>query len=57
MSKVLALIAIFAVMWAVKYFAVCIIGLCFGVTTTTALQATGVLVALLYVRVMWGGSK
>ena len=56
MSKVLALIAIFAVMWAVNYFVVCIIGLCFGVTPT-ALQATGVLVLLLYIRVMWGDSK
>ena len=56
MSKALALIALLAIMWAVNYFVVCIVGLCFGVTTT-ALQATGVLVALLYVRVMWGDSK
>ena len=56
MSKALALIALLAIMWAVNYFVVCIVGLCFGVTIT-ALQATGVLVFLLYVRVMWGGSK
>ena len=56
MSKALALIALLAIMWAVNYFVVCIVGLCFGVTTT-ALQATGVLVALLYVRVIWGDSK
>ena len=56
MSKALALITILAIMWAVNYFVVCLVGLCFGVTTT-ALQATGVLVALLYVRVMRGGSK
>ena len=56
MSKALALIALLAIMWAVNYFVVCLVGLCFGVTTT-ALQATGVLVAILYVRVMWGDSK
>ena len=56
MSKALALIALLAIMWAINYFVVCIVGLCFGVTTT-ALQATGVLVALLYVRVIWGDSK
>ena len=56
MSKVLALVAILAIMWAINYFIVCIVGLCFGVTPT-ALQATGVLVFLLYVRVMWGDSK
>ena len=56
MSKALALIALLAIMWAINYFVVCIVGLCFGVTTT-ALQATGVLVALLYIRVMWGDSK
>ena len=56
MGKALALIALLAIMWAVNYFVVCLVGLCFGVTVT-ALQATGVLVALLYVRVMWGDSK
>ena len=56
MGKVLALVTILAIMWAVNYFVVCLIGLCFEVTTT-ALQATGVLVAILYVRVMWGDSK
>ena len=56
MCKALALITILAIMWAVNYFVVCLVGLCFGVTVT-ALQATGVLVAILYVRVMWGGSK
>ena len=56
MSKALALIALLAIMWAVNYFVVCLVGLCFGITVT-ALQATGVLVALLYVRVIWGDSK
>ena len=56
MGKALALIAILAIMWAVNYFVVFLVGLCFGVTVT-ALQATGVLVFLLYVRVMWGDSK
>ena len=56
MGKALALITILAIMWAVNYFVVCLVGLCFGITVT-ALQATGVLVFLLYVRVMWGGSK
>ena len=56
MGKVLALVTILAIMWAVNYFVVCLIGLCIGVTTT-ALQATGVLVALLWIRVIWGDSK
>ena len=56
MSKALAIVTILAIMWAVNYFVVCLVGLCFGITIT-ALQATGVLVALLYVRVMWGDSK
>lgn len=56
MSKALALIALFAIIWAVNYFVVFLVGLCFGVTIT-ALQATGVLVALLWIRVMWGDSK
>ena len=56
MSKALALVAILAIMWALNYFIVCLVGLCFGITIT-ALQATGVLVFLLYVRVMWGDSK
>ena len=56
MGKTLALITLLAILWIINYFVVCLIGLCFGVTTT-ALQATGVLVFLLYVRVMWGGSK
>ena len=56
MGKALALIAILAIMWAVNYFVVFLVGLCFGVTIT-ALQATGVLVAILYVRVIWGDSK
>ena len=56
MSKALALIALLAILWAINYFVVFIVGLCFGVTIT-ALQATGVLVAILYVRVMWGDSK
>lgn len=56
MGKVLLLIALLAIMWVVNYFVVLIVGLCFGVTTT-ALQATGVLLALLYVRTMWGDSE
>ena len=56
MGKALALIALLAIMWAVNYFVVCLVGLCFGITVT-ALQATGVLVAILYVRVIWGDSK
>ena len=56
MGKALALVALLAILWAINYFVVCLVGLCFGVTVT-ALQATGVLVALLYVRVMWGDSK
>ena len=56
MSKALALIALLAIMWAVNYFVVFLVGLCFGVTVT-ALQATGVLVFLLYIRVIWGDSK
>ena len=53
MSKALALIMRLAITWSVNYFVVSLIGLCFGVTTT-ALQATGVILFLLYVRVMWG---
>ena len=56
MGKALALISLLAILWAINYFIVFIVGLCFGVTTT-ALQATGVLVFLLYVKVMWGDSK
>ena len=56
MGKVLALVTILAIMWAVNYFVVCLVGLCFGVTTP-AFQATGVLVALLWIRVIWGDSK
>ena len=56
MGKVLALVTILAIMWAVNYFVVCLVGLCFGVTTT-ALQATGVLVALLWIRIVCGGDK
>ena len=56
MGKALALIALLAILWAINYFVVFVVGLCFGVTTT-ALQATGVLVAILYVRVMLGDSK
>ena len=56
MSKALALIALFAIIWAVNYFVVFLVGLCLGVTTT-ALQATGVLVALLWIRIVCGGDK
>ena len=56
MGKALALISLLAILWAINYFIVFLVGLCFGVTIT-ALQATGVLVCLLYVRVMWGDSK
>ena len=56
MGKVLALVTILAIMWAVNYFVVCLVGLCFGVTIT-ALQATGVLVALLWINIVCGGDK
>ena len=56
MGKTLALITLLAILWIINYFVVRIVGLCFGVNTT-CLQATGVLVAILYVRVMWGDSK
>ena len=56
MSKALALISLLATMWAVNYFVVCLVGFCFGVTVT-ALQATGVLVALLWIRIVCGGDK
>ena len=56
MSKAITLAVLLATIWIVNYFIVRIVGMCFGFTTT-ALQATGVLVALLYVRVMWGDSK
>ena len=56
MGKALALSSLLAIMWAVNYFVVFLVGLCFGVTVT-ALQATGVLVFLLYIRVIWGDSK
>ena len=54
MSKALALIALLAIMWAVNYFVVCLVGLCFGVIVTP-LQTTGVLVALLWIRIVCGG--
>ena len=44
MDKALALIALLAILWAVNYLVVFLVGLCLGVTIT-ALQATGVLVA------------
>ena len=53
MGKALALITILAIMWLINAFVVRIVGLCFGVNAT-CLQATGVLIALLYVRVIWG---
>ena len=56
MDKALELIAILVIIWSVNYFVVCLIGLCSGFTAT-ALQATGVLVALLWIRVIWGDSK
>lgn len=56
MGKALALIALFVFLWSVNYLVVFIVGLCFGVTTT-ALQATGVLVALLWIRIVCGGDK
>ena len=55
MGKALALIALLAIMWAVNYFVVCLVGLCFGITVTSSLQATGVLVALLWIRIVCGG--
>ena len=56
MGKALALIALLAIIWAVNYFVVFLVGLCFGVTVT-ALQATGVLVALLWIRIVCGGDS
>ena len=56
MGKALALIALLAILWAVNYFVVCLVGLCFGITVT-ALQATGVLVALLWIHIVCGGDK
>ena len=56
MGKALALIALLAIMWAVNYFVVFLVGLCFGVTVT-ALQATGVLAALLWIRIVYGGDR
>ena len=56
MGKALALIALLAILWAINYFVVFLVGLCFGVTTT-ALQATGVLVALLWIRIVCGGDS
>ena len=56
MGKALAIVTILAIMWAVNYFVVCLVGLCFGITIT-ALQATGVLVALLWIRIVCGGDK
>ena len=56
MGKALALIALVAIMGAVNYFVVFLVGLCFGVTVT-ALQATGVLVALLWIHIVCGGDR
>lgn len=56
MGKALALILLLAILWAINYFVVCLVGLCFGVTVT-ALQATGVLVALLWIRIVCGGDS
>lgn len=56
MGKALALIALLAILWAINYFVVFIVGLCFGVTIT-ALQATGVLVALLWIQIVCGGDS
>ena len=56
MGKTLALITLLAILWIINYFVVHIVGLCFGVTTT-ALQATGVLVALLWIHIVCGGDK
>lgn len=56
MGKALALIALLAILWAVNYLVVFLVGLCFGVTAT-ALQATGVLVALLWINIVCGGDK
>lgn len=56
MDKVLEIIALLVIMWSVNYFVVCFVGLCFGVTVTP-LRTTGVLVALLWIRIMCGGDK
>ena len=54
MDKVLELIAELVIIWSVNYFVVCLVGLCFGVIVTP-LQTTGVLVALLWIRIVCGG--
>ena len=54
MGKAIALITILAIMWLINAFVVRIVGLCFGVNAT-CLQATGVLVALLWIRIVCGG--
>lgn len=56
MGKALALITLLAILWTINYIVVRIVGLCFGVTTT-ALQSTGVLVTLLWIRIVCGGDK
>lgn len=56
MSKAIMLAVLLAIVWIVNYFIVRIVGLCFGVTVTP-LQATGVLVALLWVTVVIGDKK
>ena len=56
MDKTLALITLLAILWIINYFVVHIVGLCFGVNTT-CLQATGVLVALLWIHIVCGGDK
>lgn len=56
MDKTLALIILLGILWAVNYLVVRVVGLCFGVNTT-CLQATGVLVALLWIRIVCGDDK
>ena len=56
MGKTLALITLLAILWVINYFVVFLVGLCFGVTVT-ALQATGVLVALLWIHIVCGGDR
>ena len=56
MGKTLALIILLAILWIINCFVVRIVGLCFGVNTT-CLQATGVLIALLWISLVCGGDK
>lgn len=56
MDKALALITELAILWCINCFVVRIVGWCFGVNAT-CLQATGVLFALLWIRIVCGGDE